>query len=335
MKNRLLIPAPRAAFICIASLVLLSSLMTSCRLGRAPAAVQGPSPTPAESETLIPTLPTRTAVPTRTATVPAFTATPTRNPADELLMQLLPGCTSREYSPTSVWSAGWNCTLGGASVVSVDKSLRWDLTPNDYYPFTGARYGSLIPAFWTANNRYLYLTIDNQFIEPIGHFYSGLGLLRLDLPSGFISIILKPGENIDYSYSFSPDGSRFGYIVNGVKPLAAYFVDQKSGVIQSVKISEPNNEAGNFLWSPDWQQVVYEEAVIDLDDPTGRSNLFSLALFNASDGSRKILLTDQRTELIPTRWKEKDRVELADAEGACWVYELPAKGLSEIPCVEK
>jgi len=237
-----------------------------------------------------------TATPNQTQTAIAQSVISTQTAGQLLIAQYPRICDSAqaapEFSPNGLWLAE-SCfsekDQDNILTISnkVSQVLR-KLAYQDYIAPIEFPGGVLLVVHWAKDGRYVY------FLSDIGGsgaecFYQGrdrgAGLFRLDLQSGYTTIILPPSNDIGwYGFSFSPTDRRLVY---GVHARDLKILDITTGKTIDITSGDNNYETGGYLWSSDGMQLVY--SVLTYNEQGDREN-YSLRMVDTQSGSERILL---------------------------------------------
>jgi hypothetical protein len=311
--------------VCLVTIFIL--LLSGCRAFQSEPV---PTPSAAPSYTLAPD---RTSSPTLTQDT-ALMPTPTPEPirtgqyADKVLIEEpLAGCDRIEYSADKAWAVGQTCQDDEIRLVSLPNFKIWllhNLTTNDR---------SIIPTYVSPDGRTLYLAFKTFLLTQVSYYNDGDKLLRLDLESGEISEVLPFSGVGVYSFAFSPDGNKLAYILIGTSPMVLTILDLVSGEESHGDLPERFNRAGNILWAPQADRLVFEGAFMENPlESIGLKMKYSVILIDVTTRFQRTLVSRGNQEWTPILWREEDRIELRNEKGACRVYDLTAGAFTDPPC---
>jgi hypothetical protein len=165
-------------------------------------------------------------------------------------------------SPSGNWLA-IRCGYSQNQTLEIDSKSgkRWVLQIKDFLPeqflvkgeFEG--YGSLSPAHWTNDEKFLYFTSYLGF-DGGGTCFYGFGddgLFRINLKDGTITTTLPESAwGAGYETIFSPGGRQLAYAYNS-KHLT--IIDLKTGEESIIEVGK--DYVGNLTWSPDGLGLAY------------------------------------------------------------------------------
>lgn len=231
-------------------------------------------------------------------------------------------------SPDNVWQiegltalpqAGGEQYYTEMRVKKVDGSAEW--LPVATWNNFGLGYTTPQPLHWSSDGRYLYFT-NAPVPDGCGLFVNASDLQRLNLADGAVTEVLPYG--LTWSLAIAPNGKTLAYN----KGDELYLLDLTSSNVTTTKVEglEPNAMWGNFVWSPDSQQLVFTIAYAPCQPPTWRHTLLSMDVQSLS--TTTLLEPDQRRFTI-TEWTEATQLLLTDAEKQPWVLDLTSGALSQ------
>lgn len=199
-------------------------------------------------------------------------------------------------------------------VFRIDGTKEWKVSYNDNYlkPKNieipeGMNLVAPMNAFhWSKDNNFLYLSPNIRYMDGPGLAFSdGIGLFRIDLKTGSVSITLQPGIN---AYKFSPNDKYLSYVVpNGIEIL-----NLATGDVVSVPVEEPTADMGMFSWSPDSKKLVFVVAYGDWWDESQGG--FSKILYDLTNASLKNLLSKDLLKCRVAEWISNTEVILKNPE---------------------
>ena len=167
--------------------------------------------------------------------------------------------------------------------------------------------GNLYPAHWTNDERYLFFSVYIGFDGGGGCFYGGFGvqgLFRLDLATGNVSTIL-PATSGGYYIAFSPKGRWLAYEIHG-DPI---ILDLNNG--EKISISEKDNFAGNFTWSPDGTELAYGTCEINFDFGVKKT---AINIFNLKTRSSRTVIELENNFLTIVGWDDDNVIKIEDED---------------------
>lgn len=231
-------------------------------------------------------------------------------------------------SPDNVWQIEGLTALpqaGGAQyytemrVKKADGSAEW--VPVATWSNFGLGYTTPQPLHWSPDGHYLYFT-NAPVPDGCGLFVNASDLQRLDLANGEVQEVLP--ANTTWSLAIAPDGKTVAYS----KADEVFLLDLNTGDLKSQKVAdgESNRQLGNFVWSPNSQQLVFTIAYAPCQPPAWSHSILSM---DAQSLSTTTLLEPDQRRFTITEWTEATQLLLADAEKQPWVLDITSGALSQ------
>lgn len=204
-------------------------------------------------------------------------------------------------------------------VKKADGSAEW--LPVAAWRNFGLGYTVPHPVHWSPDGRYLYFT-NAPVPDGCGLFVNASDLQHLNLAEGTVTEVLPYG--LTWSLAIAPNGKTVAYSKDDQLYLLDLFTEDYASV--RVEGLEPNAMWGNFIWSPDSQQLVFTIAYAPCQPPTWRHALLSMDVQSLSVTT--LLEPDQRRFTI-TEWTTATQLLLTDAEKQPWVLDIASGALSQ------
>jgi hypothetical protein len=139
-------------------------------------------------------------------------------------------------------------------------------------------------------------------------------LLRLELVTGKLEVIVSPAGTEFYSFAISPDGSIISVIDQFRSPLRLTLLDAFGGGERHVTLPSDFTIAGSQAWSPTSDSIILAAARTGAEwNPP-----ISILYVDTTVGYTQTLVRDHESLLVPVEWLGPDRVLLTDrrASGA-------------------
>ncbi len=177
----------------------------------------------------------------------------------------------------------------------------------------GLGYTTPRPLHWSRDGQYLYFT-NAPVVEGCGLFVNASDLQRLDLADGNVDQLLPP--NTTRSLTFAPDDQSIAY---GEQELL-YLLDPTTGDYATLALDMlgSNEQWGNFVWSPDSQQVVFTIA----DDPCGANWQQSVVLVHTPSLTATVLVEPNERLFTAVAWPDPDHLQLRDRDNQFWQLDI-------------
>jgi hypothetical protein len=141
--------------------------------------------------------------------------------------------------------------------------IRWNFSVIEKYGVQSFE-PEIAPVYWAPDNQYVFIkyshVVDGAFI-----YDSTVALWRMNLRDGSVSEIIKPViedghlNGHFYAVTISPTGRRMAYVDQLSLPVLV-IVDMNSGEVTKIKIPKPYTNAGDFSWTPDGTELIFELA---------------------------------------------------------------------------
>lgn len=234
------------------------------------------------------------------------------NGVDATHEAIFPQCGSTldlSYSPDGNWAVVV-CMNHKTGVYSLDDpATAWSL---EYFELFGEQYddgnhfGRIEPVHWTRDSKFLYFMpfpagLDGGCVA----YADGLALFRLELSTGNVSQTLEPAGAF-YDVSFSNDDVCLAYFRTLDASLILNIVTLVTGQTQQLPLGEPFDVAGDVVWSPEMDRIIFSARHgDDCDAMTGY-----LVMMNLDDLSQTILLESTSEEYKPIEWTADNHIIL-------------------------
>lgn len=197
-------------------------------------------------------------------------------------------------------------------VKKVEESIEW--TPVAAWSNFGLGYTTPQPLRWSPDGRYLYFT-NAPVPDGCGLFVNASDLQRLDLADGTVREVLPFG--MTWVLAIAPNAEKVVYSQAG----ELYLLDLATSNYASIKVAglEENAQWGNFVWSPDSQQVAFTIAYQPCMPPAWSH---SLLLLDTDTLTITTVLEKDPRRLTITEWVDANHLALSDYDGKAWLLDL-------------
>lgn len=177
------------------------------------------------------------------------------------------------------------------------------------------------PLQWSPDGRYLFFT-NAPIVDGCGIFTNADDLQQLDLVDGTVSQLLPP--HTTWAVAVAPNGKRAAYS----QPNELHLLDLNTAtdVAHTIEELEAGVEWGNFVWSPNSQQVAF---TIAHHPCMGSDWSHSLLLFDTNTLTFTTVLAKDPRRLTITTWVDADQLTLDDYDGKQWLLDLTTGAIEE------
>ena len=266
-----------------------------------------------------------------TIPVPATAVEATAPVTETVTVDQLAGFDQQSWSATSpdgVWQIAGLTALPQASgeqyytemrVQRADGSVKW--LPVATWSNFGLGYTTPQLVQWSPDGRYLYFT-NAPVPDGCALFVNASDLQRLDLGSGEVQEVLP--TNSTGSLAIAPDGKTVAYSHADEVVLR----DLDTGEVRSQKVmaEEASYQLGNYVWSPDSQQVAFTIANAPCQPPTWRHSILQM---DAQTLATTTLIEPDQRRFTITAWPEAAQLLLLDAEHQPWALDITSGAISQ------
>ncbi len=197
-------------------------------------------------------------------------------------------------------------------VKKADGSVEW--MPVAGWSRFGLGYTTPQPLRWSPDGRYLYFT-NAPVPDGCGLFVNASDLQRLNLADGTIREVLPFG--MTWVLAIAPNAEKVVYSQAG----ELYLLDLATSNYASIKVEglETDAQWGNFVWSPDSQQVAFSIAYHPCMLPEWSH---SLLLLDTQTLTITTVLAKDPRRLTIAEWVDADHLALSDYDGKTWLLDL-------------
>ncbi|MFZ4662080.1 MAG: hypothetical protein ACOYNY_34030 [Caldilineaceae bacterium] len=193
-----------------------------------------------------------------------------------------------------------------------DGSAQW-LTVAEWSRF-GLGYTTPQPLRWSPDGRYLYFT-NAPIPDGCGLFVNASDLQRLDLADGTVREVLPFGTT--WALTVAPDAAKVVYSQGS----ELYILELATSNYASIKVEglEAGAQWGNFVWSPDSQQVAFTIAYEPCLPSAWRQ---SIVVVDIRTRTTKTLIEKDKRLFVTQAWLDEDRLQVSDQDGKIWEVEV-------------
>ncbi|MEZ4731103.1 MAG: DPP IV N-terminal domain-containing protein [Caldilineaceae bacterium] len=174
---------------------------------------------------------------------------------------------------------------------------------------------------WAPHGQALYYT---EVAHPDGCalFSGGVGLWRLDLPSGKVTQVLIDAGNP----TLSPDGRAIAYTW-GAKWNELLLLDLQTDKTRALLVTmlELGAQWGNLVWSPDSQQVAFTIAYHPCLLPEWSQ---SIVVADVRTRTVKTLIEKDKRLFVAQAWVDADRIRVSDRDRKEWEVDVATGSLA-------
>lgn len=224
-------------------------------------------------------------------------------------------------SPDRVWQVEGLAALPKVSgeryytelrVKKADGSVEW--MPVAEWSCFGLGYTTPQPLRWSPDGRYLYFT-NTPVADGCGLFVNASDLQRLNLVDGTVTEILPSG--VTWSLAVAPDGETVAYSKDDQLYIRNLFTEDYASV--RVEGPESNAQWGNFVWSPDSQQLAFTIAYAPCQPPDWRH---SIVVVDTQSMTMTTVLEKDPRRLTATTWIDTSQLMLIDQQQQQWALNV-------------
>jgi hypothetical protein len=220
----------------------------------------------------------------------------------------------RHYSPNGNWVVV-ECLNGKTGVYLKDTSIVWVLPYEMVFEKDDEwnESGSLFPSHWSNDGRYLFLSAYPKYVDwSCGTYARGIALFRLDLVTGEASKMLTVVDTTDnyyfYGFSFSDDDSYFVYYQTWLEHPVFNIQNIATGEEQTISLGMQYDGAGDVVWSPDKNKIVFSARV----GTECENFVYSVVMMDMSDFSQTTLMADLSEYYEPVEWPDANYILLGE-----------------------
>lgn len=239
------------------------------------------------------------------------------------------GYSPDRYSPNGLWLEEICYSEEDRDLVltisNKETKALWKLLYHDYIPqLDFSPDGGMAVSHWSKDGRYAYffssLGGDGNYCFVKG-WDRGMGLFRLNLQTGAVSVILPPNNTYWwYDFSFSPTDKRLVY---GEQAKHFHILDMTTGKLTNVEHIKEVYEGGGVVWSSDGLQFVYSTIFNDYNNNKFET---SVRLVDARTGKEQIILETLNDCYSVKEWKSDTTLLIeSDAEKTLFDFDLKSK----------
>lgn len=230
-------------------------------------------------------------------------------------------------SPDGVWQitgltalpqAGGEQYYTEMRVQRADDSVEW--LPVATWSNFGLGYTTPQPVHWSPDGRYLYFT-HAPVPDGCALFINASDLQRLDLANGEIQEVLS--ANSTWALAMAPDGKAVAY--SNADEIVLRDLDTGEVRSQKVVAEEASYQLGNFVWSPDSQQLAFTIANAPCQPPAWSHSILQM---DAQTLATTTLIESDERRFTITAWLEATQLSLMDAAHQPWVLDITSGTLS-------
>ena len=267
----------------------------------------------------------------RTIPVPATTIEATAPATETATVDQLASFDQQPWtatSPDGVWQiegltalpkAGGEQYYTEMRVKKADGSAEW--LPVATWSNFGLGYTTPQPLHWSPDGRYLYFT-NAPVPDGCGLFVNASDLQRLNLADGTVTEVLPYG--LTWSLAIAPNGKAVAYN----KGDELYLLDLASSNVTTTKVEglEPNAMWGNFVWSPDSQQLAFTIAYAPCQPPAWSH---SIVVVDIQRMTMTTVVEKDIRRLTAITWNDASQIVLADPQEKQWILDLNTGTVTE------
>lgn len=204
-------------------------------------------------------------------------------------------------------------------VKKADGSAEW--VPVATWSNFGLGYTTPQPLHWSPDGRYLYFT-NAPVPDGCGLFINASDLQRLNLADGTVTEVLPYG--LTWSLAIAPDGETVAYN----KGDELYLLDLVSSNVTTTKVEglEPNAMWGNFVWSPDSQQIAFTIAYAPCQPPAWRH---SIVVVDRQRMAMTTVLEKDPRRFKNEQWIDAGHLLLSAYNNSQWMLDLNTREITE------
>ena len=271
-----------------------------------------PSATPRETASLLPS-PTPNIPPTITPNSPPENAYKTfSSPNGNWIASI--------YSPTDR-----NAPQFATKVRKTDGKFEWTL---DYHTSQFEEEAYYYPFYWTNDGQQLYLATYRAMdgCGKVLEFYTGSGLLNLNLQTGELSEIVYEKPLASYAFSISPTESLLVYAEEGEKPPSIRVKNAFGEEVNSITLDEKFDGVGNFTWFPSEDEILF----VATENVCKDNQNFALIILNLNTLKTKVIVDKFDRNLTAMEWESTEVLQMIDGQGNIWILDLKSSQLTMV-----
>lgn len=164
---------------------------------------------------------------------------------------------------------------------------------------------------WSLDSKYVFFSMVP--VHPC-YFCDGLGYWKLDVVTGeYIEVLpirSQPRDGFYESLELSPNQTKLAYISLWMRPLSLFILDIETGVTQKYPLNPKSQTAGEIVWSPDGQKLIYSSSEDQFIDFNGE-NKFYFYLIDLDTGKQQLLTETSEIRYYIRNWEKDNVVEFS------------------------